>query len=87
MESEQAKKGDSVSSGNEITHDKIKPEMMIASKDIADHLMEDVLPTIKHEDAMLVLVGTLTIMRNRMNYNDMGAAYRDQLKRGDVYYD
>ena len=49
--------------------------------------MEEVLPSIGHEEPMLVLVGTLTIMWNRMNYHDVGAAYRDLIKRGDEYHD
>jgi hypothetical protein len=57
------------------------------SKVIVDHLMEEILPNIEHEEPMLVLVGTLTIMWNRMNYHDVGAAYRDHVKRGDEYHD
>ena len=49
--------------------------------------MEEILPSIQHEEPMLVLVGTLTIMWNRMNYHEVGAAFRDLIKRDDEYHD
>ena len=32
-------------------------------------------------------MGTVTIIWNRMNYHDLGAAYRDRIKPGDEYHD